>query len=447
MAPRSRIACQRAGLVQPPVAIADQRVGDLGGPEVQEGKDEKFVPEHVAAVRLAVEAARRHVDVKIDAVARDRLQEMEDMEPEDSLIAALVREHDVAATPKLIPGEGVAAKKFGEVGHPPHQREGLGQRLADGAIARGVQGDNFLDTDRNTFFHVNREILAGVARPGARGPARFHRLVEAKDAGSGGLRHLHAGLAGAGENEDPVAVGAARFERFEMPARKAAIARDAIVHDRSVEGGAHRQPSRPVARGHHPFDRRQVRLGHADEPPVDEVGFAPLSVAKPDRALQQAFLQVQLLNVSEDVELAEVEPLIFLDPQAERQPVRQVHEIFVLDLSIRDPGRESVVTPGDVRAWVMDGVGRRPLGGATDAEIAVPEGAKRLAKTLVMGIEAFVFQPPRRHGGMLRSRSAAGRRRIGASLCAASLKNTESRHDSRPDCGRPESLNSDPPIP
>ena len=333
-------------------------------------------------------------------------------------MAALAREHDVAATPQLVPGLRVAAQEIREVGRPPHPRQRLGQRLADAAVARGVQGDDFLDSNRDTFFHVDLEILTGVARRGARDAPRLHRLGEPKDAGSGGLRHLHAGLAGADEDEDLVVVGAARFERFEMPVREAPIARDTIVHDRSVEGGAHFQPPGPVARGHHPFDRRQVLLRHVDEPPADEVGFAPLSVAKPDGALQQAFLQVQLLDVSKDVELAEVEPAIVLDPQAERQPVRQVHEVLVLDLPVGDTRRESVVAPGDVSAWVMDAAGRRPLGGAARAEIAVSECAQRLAKSLVMGIEALVSQPPRRHGGVFRSRflsrSAAGRRRIGA---------------------------------
>ena len=93
------------------------------------------------------------------------------MEPEDSMIAATAREYDVATAPKLVPGPHVATQKFGLVGHPPHPRKGLGQRLADGAIARGMQGDGLLDVNRGAQFQVDLNILARVARRGAGDPA------------------------------------------------------------------------------------------------------------------------------------------------------------------------------------------------------------------------------------------------------------------------------------
>ena len=68
---RARMA-RRAGrvtcLVQSPVAVSQQRPGDLREPQVEHGEDEELVPEDVAAIRLTVQSAGRHPGVEVGGV-------------------------------------------------------------------------------------------------------------------------------------------------------------------------------------------------------------------------------------------------------------------------------------------------------------------------------------------------------------------------------------------
>src|SRR5690606_12446320 len=77
----TRIFCCRTRLVQPPVAVHEQRACDLGRPEGQEREDEELVPEDVSLVRLAGPAAGRHADVETDRVQGNGLQQVQYVQP------------------------------------------------------------------------------------------------------------------------------------------------------------------------------------------------------------------------------------------------------------------------------------------------------------------------------------------------------------------------------
>ena len=73
-----------AGLGQPPVAVAEQRPGQLGEAQVQEREDEQLVPEDVAPVGLAVQAPGRHAGVEVDGVRGHGLEQVEHVQVEDA---------------------------------------------------------------------------------------------------------------------------------------------------------------------------------------------------------------------------------------------------------------------------------------------------------------------------------------------------------------------------
>ena len=99
-----------AGLVREPScgreaseAVEQESPGDLGEVEVQERQDEQLVPEDVTAIGFAMKPARRDADVEVARVRRDRLQQVEDVEPENHLRVRLAIEPDVAAIPHGAP--------------------------------------------------------------------------------------------------------------------------------------------------------------------------------------------------------------------------------------------------------------------------------------------------------------------------------------------------------
>ena len=65
---RARVTGQLGGttrLDQPPVPVAQQRPGDRREPQVQHREDEQLIPEHMAAIGLTMQPARRDADVQI----------------------------------------------------------------------------------------------------------------------------------------------------------------------------------------------------------------------------------------------------------------------------------------------------------------------------------------------------------------------------------------------
>ena len=79
------------------------------------------------------------------------------------------------------------------------------------------------------------------------------------------------------------------------------------------------------------------------------------------------------------------------------QPIRQVHEIFILDRPAFDLGLQPVVPAGQVGPRVMRGIGvgfgRRPAGG----KVSVAQRTEGFAQALLRGIESVVDQCPIAH--------------------------------------------------
>jgi hypothetical protein len=83
-------------------------------PEVQERIDVEFVPLHVPAVCLAVEAARRDTGVQVGRMRRADLQDVVDVETEQELDPVVVRDEHVAGLPQLFPRPDVPVVGLGK---------------------------------------------------------------------------------------------------------------------------------------------------------------------------------------------------------------------------------------------------------------------------------------------------------------------------------------------
>jgi hypothetical protein len=134
-APVAGLARGGPGLAETSEAVHQQRAGDIGKAEVQEGIDIELVPEDVPAIGLAVEASRRDTGVPVGRVARTDLQDVGNVEAQQELDAIVPRQPHVARTPQLIPGPFVTLERLGEPGIATGGRPRAPQRFADGAVA------------------------------------------------------------------------------------------------------------------------------------------------------------------------------------------------------------------------------------------------------------------------------------------------------------------------
>ena len=138
-------------------------------PEVQEGQDEHLVPEHVAAVGLAVQAAGRDADVEVDAVRGHGLQQVEDVQAQDQ------RGADRALD---------LARRSGTRGGPRPARAGPGRRrsrparsISSRAASPGSPIPGSRDVQRDTSFSTV------TGRPGSIASVRSTAANPASDGG------------------------------------------------------------------------------------------------------------------------------------------------------------------------------------------------------------------------------------------------------------------------
>ena len=137
---------------------------------------------------------------------------------------------------------------------------------------------------------------------------------------------------------------------------------------------------------------------HVDEALLLEARQPSPSVAEANHAAVETVTKLKVLPVVDDLGgPSRTEPGEFTlvrRPDVERQPVRQVDEVFALDLASGDLRGEAIVAAGDVGARIVHPVGCFVGRGATRREEAVPHREQRFAATLEMRIEVVVGQGP-----------------------------------------------------
>jgi hypothetical protein len=201
--------------------------------------------------------------------------------------------------------------------------------------------------------------------------------------------------------QDDVVFGPRGGDGLEVPSLEGKIAPDASIDDRAVEGRTHGQAAGPVLRRYGHGKTGDVPVPHADEPLFLPAGGPSFGIAKTYRSRKHAVVQIELLPVFEHLHAIKAQPVAVLNPQHQRQPVRQVDQILVLDLAPGDLGHEAIVAAGEIGAGIVHAVGHAVRRGGARDEVAVAERAERFAQSLLRRLVAVVGQPPggmRRHG-------------------------------------------------
>ena len=91
-----------------------------------------------------------------------------------------------------------------------------------------------------------------------------------------------------------------------------------------------------------------------------------------------------------------IEPVAIGDAKLEREPVRKIDEILVLDHAAGNVGAQPVVAAGEVGSRIVNVIRRAPRRRPARREIAIPQGAQGFADSLPRRVESFVHQRPRR---------------------------------------------------
>lgn len=132
-----------AGGGQPSVAVVEQGPGDLGQVQIQERQHEQLVPEDMPAVRLSVQAPRRHPDIQLGGVLREGLEEVEEVQTQNP--AGLSGDLQLGLPPQVLPGAAVRRAQLPEVRGQHHGVHGRVQRTVDRRVAGGVQRHRLVD--------------------------------------------------------------------------------------------------------------------------------------------------------------------------------------------------------------------------------------------------------------------------------------------------------------
>jgi len=108
------------------------------------------------------------------------------------------------------------------------------------------------------------------------------------------------------------------------------------------------------------------------------------------------------MGIGEQLDVGEPDCVLAFDSQLEHQPVGKVDEILVEYGKAAEDRRLSVVDTVHIGARIVDAVRVFPFRAAPRAQISVAGRGERLAKPLLVRIEAFVGERPGVHHTSLR---------------------------------------------
>src|SRR5215218_4789973 len=148
------------------------------------------------AVSLAVEAAGWDPGVQVGRVRRADLKYVRNVQADQKLNPVVFGDAYVADGPQLAPGSGVTFEGLGERLVTVDRLYGVGQRLAYGMVARGVEGDHLLDAHGDPLFDLEGEHLVYIVLHLVEAAVHTDHLVLPIDPGAGGLGDTYARLAG-----------------------------------------------------------------------------------------------------------------------------------------------------------------------------------------------------------------------------------------------------------
>ena len=277
----------RPRLGEPAPPVQQHRPGHVRQPQVQEGQDEHLVPEHVAAVGLAVQAAGRDADVEVDAVRGHGLQQVEDVQAEDQRGPDGPLDLHVAAVPEVVPRQLVAGQ---DVVEPARAVELVAGRLpgfADTGVAGRAEGHELLHGDRPARGHRERQVDRGEPGPAADSPATGSTAPSARTRcrAARATRILDWPVSTASVRT-PSHSAARAGDRW-RPSRPRYRATPSLV-DPSVQARADRERPRPVLRDEGALHRGQAGVAHGHQPALGDARPPSLGVLDPEPAGEDA---------------------------------------------------------------------------------------------------------------------------------------------------------------
>ena len=192
------------GLFETSMPVQQQRLRQGREAQGQHGKNIQFIPEYVPPIRFAVPSPRGDAGIQLDRMQRDRLQQVEEVQPERELGAFAALEAQVALLPDLIP---VLRMRPEQVLEPAGVHEGIAGPLSafrNAVIPGGIQRHDFFNGQGLAFRHRNRTFLSDVVPVLHQGPGQVCPGRIGKKPGARGLGDADFRLSRLRTQKDPV---------------------------------------------------------------------------------------------------------------------------------------------------------------------------------------------------------------------------------------------------
>ena len=258
-----------------------------------------------------------------------------------------------------------------------HGKARVHPAFRDGAVPRRVQRDDLLHGHRAALGKLGGERVADVAVLVDQPARASHAGAVTQQPRPRRLGDADAGLVGLDFELDHLIAGGRGPDNLEVAVVQRAVALHAGVDDATVEAGTDLELASPVLGLERRLEGGQMHVAHVNEAALGQPCAAPVGVLPAHVPGENAAADVELVAVGEEINLRRVEPLPAGDAEAERQPVRHVDKILVLDRAARDRRAEAVVKASDVGARVMNLVGTGLRVRTAGREVPVAQGAQR----------------------------------------------------------------------
>ena len=185
---------------------------------------------------------------------------------------------------------------------------------------------------------------------------------------------------------------------LEVSGREVAVASHPGVGHVPVEGGQDLELTIEPFGDKCRLQGAEVDAGHRDQASLGDSEATAVLIDEPGDAAQHALAQIELDPMLSHFGTVFVDPGPGLtsddDPEPQHQPVGDVDDALVLDGATLHDRAQPVVQAGHIGAGVVHVAGPRFRKGTSGGEVAVADGAQRLAQSLLVRVEAVVGQEP-----------------------------------------------------
>lgn len=343
-----------------------------------------------------MQAAGGNPDVRIHAVPRERLRDVEQVQTDGAesrrpvvAVAASQLDAQLHVPPHVPPLAGV-------LGERPRERVSCfelapsgGQRLRDRRIAAGEHRGSLLDDewDARLRGHLPRRTAPARSVEGDRDGVARHARARGDGDAHARLRRLDHHPAG------PVVLAALLHPEVTLP--QGGEGGDVVVDDGAADGGDDAEPARPVDGREDSAEVGAVGMTHRQEPLLVDVRTIARGTLDEHLAQQQPPPHVEDTVIVDDARSRRGGCVRWdrMDPQ--RKPIGKVDDALVDATPPPDHGRQAVVEAGDIRAGIVPARRAALRWGAARGDVAVRQRHQHLVDTLLRRIGRGDVQLPR----------------------------------------------------